>query len=44
MIAGVPKLVHHVRADCTKLTKEHLDKIVDTIVEWYDAVESVLIA
>lgn len=41
---GMPKLVHHDKAHCVKLTTEHLDQFVDAIVQWYDAVETVLIA
>jgi hypothetical protein len=41
---GVPKLVHHEKADCVQLTNEITDKVVDEIVAWYDAVETVLIA
>lgn len=41
---GVPKLVHRVRADCAELTDETLNNAVERIVEWYDAVEAVLIA
>jgi hypothetical protein len=41
---GRPKLVHHDKADCVELTDELLGRIVDEIVEWYDAVEAVLIA
>ena len=41
---GVPKLVHHAKANCVELTSERLDQVVDGIVAWYDAVEAVLIA
>ena len=41
---GVPKLVHHEKADCVELTNEITDKVVAQIVAWYDAVETVLIA
>ncbi len=41
---GVPKLVHHHNADCVLLTHERLDQIVETIVSWYDSVETALIA
>lgn len=41
---GVPKLAHHAKANCVELTSAHLDRIVDEIVAWYDAVEAVLIA
>jgi len=40
----VPKLVHHHSATVVPLTNELLDQVVQQIVEWYDAVESVLIA
>jgi hypothetical protein len=41
---GMPKLVHHDKANCVELTNERLDQVVDAIVAWYDAVEAVLIA
>jgi hypothetical protein len=41
---GVPKLVHHDKANCDELTTEMIDKVIDQIVAWYDAVETVLIA
>ena len=41
---GGPKLVHHDRANCVELTDELLGRVVEQIVAWYDAVESVLIA
>jgi hypothetical protein len=41
---GVPKLVHHDRADCVELANERLDQLVETIVSWYDSVETALIA
>jgi hypothetical protein len=41
---GKPKLVHHAEANCAELTNELLDHAVEQIVEWYDAVEAVLIA
>jgi hypothetical protein len=40
----VPKLVHHNKANIVPLTNELLDHIVQQIVAWYDAVETVLIA
>ncbi len=39
-----PKLVYHNKANCTPLTNELLDQIVEQTVAWYDAVEAVLIA
>jgi len=39
-----PKLVHHDTPGCIELTDQLLDRTIDQIVEWYDAVESVLIA
>jgi hypothetical protein len=41
---GVPKLVHHPEAKVVPLTNERLDQVVNQIVSWYDAVETVLIA
>src|SRR5947209_18545962 len=41
---GVPKLVHHDKANCVPLTDDLLDQVVERIVAWYDAVETVLIA
>ena len=41
---GVPKLVHHDKADCVALTDELVGRVIDQIVAWYDAVEAVLIA
>jgi hypothetical protein len=41
---GVPKLVHHSKANVVPLTNELLDDLVQQIVAWYDAVEAVLIA
>jgi hypothetical protein len=40
---GAPKLIHHINANCIELTNERLDQVVEAIVSWYDAVESVLI-
>jgi hypothetical protein len=39
-----PKLVHHTQANCVELTDTLLADVVDRVVAWYDAVESVLIA
>jgi hypothetical protein len=39
-----PKLVHHTKADCVELTDDLLNRVVERIVGWYDAVEAVLIA
>jgi hypothetical protein len=41
---GVPKLVHHDRADCVDLTNEFFERVIERVVDWYDAVEAVLIA
>jgi hypothetical protein len=41
---GVPKLVHHDKANCVELTNELLDQVVEAIVSWYDSVEAALIA
>jgi len=41
---GVPKLVHRTRADCIDLTDAVLERTLDRVVAWYDAVEAVLIA
>ena len=41
---GVPKLVHHNKANVVPLTNEFLDHVVQQIVGWYDAMEAVLIA
>jgi hypothetical protein len=41
---GVPKLVHHEKANCVELTNERLDQVIDAIVSWYDSVEAALIA
>jgi hypothetical protein len=38
-----PKLVHQTQAQCVELTDALLAEVVDRIVAWYDAVESVLI-
>lgn len=39
-----PKLVHHDRANCVELTDALLDSVVERVVNWYDVVETVLIA
>jgi hypothetical protein len=39
-----PKLVHHTQANCVEVTDALLGEVVDRVVAWYDAVESVLIA
>jgi hypothetical protein len=41
---GAPKLIHYSKANCVDLTNELLGDIVERIVGWYDAVETVLIA
>jgi hypothetical protein len=41
---GAPKLVHHNQANCVPLTNDLLDRVVEQVVAWYDAVEAVLIA
>jgi hypothetical protein len=41
---SAPKLVHHDKASCVPLTDELLDRVIEQIVAWYDAVETVLIA
>jgi hypothetical protein len=41
---GTPKLRHHHTANCITLTDELLGYVVEQIVTWYDAVETVLIA
>jgi hypothetical protein len=41
---GTPKLVHHDKAHCVPLTDELLGNVVEQIIAWYDAVETVLIA
>src|SRR5262245_51640635 len=42
--SGGPKLVHHDKAHCVALTDELLNETVERVVNWYDAVEAVLIA
>jgi hypothetical protein len=44
LTGGAPKLVHHGKASCVELTDDLLDEVVERIVGWYDAVETVLIA
>ena len=39
-----PKLVHQVKPNCVPLTDDVLDDLIERVVNWYDAVESVLIA
>ncbi len=39
-----PKLVHREKANCVKWSDKLLDRIVQQVVTWYDAVEVVLIA
>jgi hypothetical protein len=39
-----PKLVHRESADCHPLTDDLLDRAVQQIITWYEAVQSVLIA
>jgi hypothetical protein len=41
---GLPKLVHHESPNCVPLTTDLLNEVVEGIVAWYDAVESLLIA
>ena len=41
---GAPKLVHREKANCVELTDELLNRVIEQVVAWYDAVESVLIA
>jgi hypothetical protein len=41
---SAPKLLHHDKASCVPLTDELLDHVIEQIVAWYDAVETVLIA
>lgn len=41
---GAPKLAHREKADCVELTDELLNRAIEQIVAWYDAVEAVLIA
>ena len=38
-----PKLVHHDKANCVELTDELLEQVVEGVVNWYDAVETLLI-
>ncbi len=39
-----PKLVYPTQAKCVELTNVLLADVVDRVVAWYDALESVLIA
>jgi hypothetical protein len=39
-----PKLIHHKKANCVELTDSLLAEVVDRVVAWYDAIESLLIA
>ena len=39
-----PKLIHHDKAHCIEFTDDLLGRVVDQVVAWYDAVETVLIA
>ena len=39
-----PKLLHHTQANCVEMTDALLGDVVNRIVAWYDALESVLIA
>ncbi len=39
-----PKLVHHDQANCIEFTNDVLDDAVEQVVNWYDAVETLLIA
>jgi hypothetical protein len=41
---GAPKLVHHAKTNCAEMTDELLGQVIERIVDWYDAVEAVLIA
>jgi hypothetical protein len=42
--SGKPKLIHRQKIDCLPLTNELLEEIVEQVISWYDAVETVLIA
>ena len=44
VVNGMPKLIHHDRADCVPFTNELLDRSIERVIAWYDAVGSVLIA
>ena len=44
LTSGAPKLVHLAKANCVELTDERLGQLIEQIVNWYDAVETVLIA
>ncbi len=39
-----PKLIHHAKANCVELTDTALADVVDRVVAWYDAIESLLTA
>jgi hypothetical protein len=39
-----PKPVHHEKARCVELTDTLVDQVVERVVAWYDAVETLLIA
>jgi hypothetical protein len=41
---GSPKLMHYNKAKCAELTDDLLDQVVERVVNWYDALEAVLIA
>jgi hypothetical protein len=41
---GMPKLIHHTKANAVPLTDELLEQVVQQIVAWFDALEAVLIA
>jgi hypothetical protein len=43
LTGGAPKLVHPGKANCVELTDDLLDEVVERIVGWYDAVETVLV-
>jgi hypothetical protein len=39
-----PKLIHQDKANCIEFTDNLLGRVVDQVVAWYDAVETILIA
>ena len=39
-----PRLIRHDRAACVELTDDLLDRVVESVVGWYAAVETLLIA
>jgi hypothetical protein len=41
---GGPKLIHHTQATCVAATDALLGEVIDRVVAWYGAAESVLIA